>query len=112
MAAQYKLQKSANGQFFFSLLAGNNEKILASEQYKAKDSALKGIESVKANSPNDARYERKTSSDGKFYFVLKAANGEPIGRSEMYNSERNMEKGIEAVKRVGPTAEVNDLTSE
>ena len=37
------------GQFRFRLKAGNGEIIVASEGYKAKDSCLKGIESVKNN---------------------------------------------------------------
>ena len=49
---------------------------------KAKSGAENGIESVRTNSPKDARYERKESSSGQPFFVLKAANGEPIGRSE------------------------------
>ncbi|NLG73143.1 MAG: YegP family protein [Chloroflexi bacterium] len=111
MPAQYKLRKSSNGQFYFSLTAENNEPILASEMYKSKDGALKGIESVRVNSPEDSRYVRNTSSDGKYYFVLRAANNEPIGRSEMYSSKQGMENGIQAVKRVGPNAPVSDETS-
>ncbi len=110
MPAQYKLRKATNDQFYFSLTAENNEPILASEQYKSKDGALKGIESVKVNSPNEARYVRKTSADGKFYFLLRAANNETIGKSETYSSERAMENGIQAVMRVGPTATVVDQT--
>ena len=38
------------GEFRFHLKAGNGEIIAASEGYKAKDSCLKGIDSVKDNS--------------------------------------------------------------
>jgi hypothetical protein len=63
---------------------------------------------VKVNSPLDSRYEKLTSSDGKPYFVLKAANHEKIGTSETYSSKQAMENGIAAVKKVGPKAPVND----
>jgi uncharacterized protein YegP (UPF0339 family) len=102
---------SSNQQYYFKLTAENNEPILSSEMYTSKAGAEKGIESVKTNSPNDERYERKVSSNGKPYFVLKAANHEVIGNSEMYSSESSMENGINAVKRVGSMATVKDETS-
>lgn len=110
MAAKYELKTSSDGQFMFNLKAGNGEVILTSERYTAKASALNGIESVKTNSPDDSRYERKTSKADDPYFVLKAANGEVIGKSEMYSSTSAMENGIQSVKTNGPNAPVNDLT--
>ena len=108
MAAQYKLLKTDKGEFYFNLTSNNNQKILASERYKTKNGAMSGIESVKKNAADDSRYVKLTSSDGKFYFRLKAGNNETIGTSEMYNTEQACDKGIEAVKSVGPTASVND----
>jgi len=110
MPSSYNIYKSANNQYYFNLTADNNEKILASEMYPAKAGALSGIESVKVNSPNDARYSRKQSSDGKHYFVLVAMNNEPIGKSETYNTPQAMEIGIAAVKRYGPNAPTRDLS--
>ncbi len=110
MPAQYILRKSTNNQYYFNLTAENNEIILTSETYLSKDGAKGGIQSVRQNSPNDSRYARLTSSDGKFYFLLRAANNETIGRSETYNSQQARENGIQAVKRVGPTAPINDQT--
>jgi uncharacterized protein len=110
MAAKFEIEKASNGQFYFRLKAANGEIILSSEQYQAKTSAQGGIESVKANAAVDARYERKTSAGTQPYFVLKAPNGETLGRSQMYASAAAMEKGIESVKANAPTASVADLT--
>jgi uncharacterized protein YegP (UPF0339 family) len=110
MAAKFEIQKASDGQFFFRLKAGNGEIILTSEQYQAKGSAQGGIESVKANAPVDARYERKTAASAQPFFVLKATNGETLGRSQMYSSAAAMEKGIESVKANAPGAPVEDLT--
>jgi uncharacterized protein YegP (UPF0339 family) len=41
---------------------------------------------------------------------LKAANGEPIERSETYSSNAAMENGITSVKSHAPMATVEDLT--
>jgi uncharacterized protein len=84
--------------------------ILTSELYREKASAQNGIESVKKNAGNDANYERKTSSKSEPYFVLKATNGQIIGKSEMYSSASAMEKGIESVIANAPGATVEDLT--
>jgi len=102
--------KGNDDQFYFRLQAENGEPILASEGYESSGGWENGIESVKENSPLDERYERKTSTNDKPYFVLKAANGEPIGRSEMYESEASRETGINAVKRVAPIAPTEDTT--
>lgn len=110
MAAKYELKGTSDGQFMFNLKAANGEIILTSERYKAKASAENGIESVRKNSPTDGRYDRRTATDNSPYFVLKAANGEIIGKSEMYSSTSAMENGISSVKTNGPIAEVSDLT--
>lgn len=110
MAGTYELKKTANGKFMFNLKAGNGEVILTSESYNEKAGALHGIESVRKNSPDDARYERK-DGDGSYSFSLKAGNGEKIGRSESYTSKAGRENGIESVKKNGPEATLKDITA-
>jgi len=106
----FVISKRKNGEFQFNLKAGNGQVILSSEGYTTKANCLNGIESVKKNSVEDALYERKTSSNGKFYFNLKATNGQIIGTSEMYESESSRENGIESVKKNAPDAETKDET--
>lgn len=111
MAAKFQLKQGGNGQFMFNLKAGNGEVILTSELYTEKQSAVAGIESVKANSGDDARFERKTAKNGQAFFVLKASNGQTIGKSEMYSSVSAMENGIQSVKKNGPVAAMEDSTA-
>lgn len=110
MAGWFELSKSSDDQYRFVLKAGNAETILASELYKAKGSAENGIASVQANCVDDARYERKTSANGKPFFNLKAANHQIIGSSQMYASESSREGGIASVKANGTTKTVKDNT--
>ena len=110
MTGWYELSKSSDGQFRFVLKAGNAETILTSELYHAKDSAQNGIESVQKNGALDDRFERKTSSNGKAYFNLKAANHQVIGTSQMYASEASRESGIESVKTNAACMTVKDLS--
>lgn len=109
--AKFSLSKRSNGEFQFNLIAGNGEKILHSEGYSGKDGCLNGIESVRKNSQDDARYARETAKNGKFYFNLKAGNHQIIGTSEMYESEGGRENGIAAVKAAAYSAELDDTTA-
>lgn len=108
---KFVISTRKNGEFQFNLKAGNGEVILASEGYTAKTSCLNGIESVKKNAPDDNRYERKEAKNGKFFFNLKAGNGQVIGTSEMYESAAGRDKGIESVKRNAPEASTDDQTA-
>lgn len=110
MASGFVLQQAADGQFYFNLRAENNETILTSERYQARASAQNGIRSVQTNAPLDQRYSRRVAADGRHYFVLLAANGEPIGTSEQYSSAAEMEAGIAAVMRTAPSAPVVNQT--
>ncbi len=111
MAGKFELKKASNGQYLFHLKASNGQVILASEQYKERRGALRGIESVKKNAGLDNRYERKTAKNGQPYFVLRASNGKTIGQSEMYNSSASVDKGIESVKKHAVDATVDDKTA-
>lgn len=110
MAGKFEIKKGSSGKFRFNLKAGNGQVILTSETYETKQGAEKGVDSVKKNASDDNRYERKTAINGEAYFVLKAVNGEPLGRSETYSSTSAMEGGIESVKKNAPSAETDDLT--
>ncbi|WP_340063057.1 YegP family protein [Ascidiimonas aurantiaca] len=102
-------QSENNEKFYFNLKAKNGQIILSSQGYTDKNGAKNGIDSIKNNCHDDSKYERKTASNGKFHFNLKAGNGQVIGSSQMYASEAGMENGIESVKNNAPDANVKDL---
>jgi hypothetical protein len=110
MAGWYELHKSSDGQFRFALKADNGDTLLASEGYKAKPSAEAGIASVRANCGDDARYEKKTASNGKAFFNLKAANHQVIGTSPMFGSDAARDAAIASAKACGASTEVKDHT--
>jgi uncharacterized protein YegP (UPF0339 family) len=108
--SKFVITQSSNGELRFKLKAGNGEVILTSEGYAAKSGCNNGIESVKENSQIDSRYEKKTSTNSKYYFVLKASNGQVIGTSEMYESSSGRDGGIASVKSNAPNATIDDQT--
>ncbi|WP_343317708.1 YegP family protein [Sphingobacterium multivorum] len=107
---KFVVHKRFNGEYQFNLKASNGQIILSSEGYTTKGNCLNGIESVKTNSKSDDRFDRKTSSNGKYYFNLKASNGQIIGTSELYETESARENGIQSVKVNASTALIDDFT--
>lgn len=108
MPGKFEIKTAKTGKVHFNLKASNGQIILTSEKYETRKAAEKGIESVRKNAVNDKRFERKTAKDGSPYFVLKASNGEPIGKSEMYKTVKSMENGIASVSKNAPDSPVTD----
>ncbi|UQB70309.1 YegP family protein [Epilithonimonas zeae] len=108
---KFIITKRKDGEYQFNLKAGNGEIILTSEGYNTKAGCKNGIESVKINSQIDSRFERRTSTNYKDYFVLKDGNGEIIGKSQLYSTKQGMENGIASVKQNAPVAETIDETN-
>jgi uncharacterized protein YegP (UPF0339 family) len=108
---RFEIKSTSNGKFHFNLKSGNGETILSSELYNSKDAAEKGIESIKKNAADAGRFDRKVNKNEEPYFVLKAANGEVIGTSEVFSSETALENGISAVMKNAPTASISNTAS-
>jgi uncharacterized protein YegP (UPF0339 family) len=111
MAGKFELKLAKNGDYYFNLLAGNGQIIISSEMYKSKASAENGIASIKKNGGTESNFDRLTSSNGKPYFVLKAANHQVIGQSQMYESVASRDNGIASVIKNAPDADTADLTA-
>ena len=110
MAGYFEIKEAKNGEVMFNLKAGNHEIVLTSETYKSRASLDNGIESVKKNAADDARFTKTTTPTGKFRFALTATNGQTIGTSENYESEAARDNGIEAVQKAADGATIKDTT--
>ena len=106
MAGKFVVFKGKDGQDYFRLKAGNGQVILSSEGYKTRKACANGIESVRKNSQDPARFECREAKDGRTYFVLKASNGQEIGRSQMYKSTSGCSDGMKSVARSAADATV------
>jgi uncharacterized protein len=103
---QFTVKTGKDGQFYFNLKADNGQIILGSEGYTTRAACDNGIASVKKNSAESDNYARNESTNGKFYFNLKAGNGQVIGKSQMYESEDGMVNGIASCIKNAHNAEV------
>ncbi len=104
--ARFAVYEGASQKFFFSLYAKNGEKVLRSEAYDTEEAALNGAFSVADNGIIKARYAVLRASNGKYYFNLKASNGQVIGTSELYATKASAERGRNAVIAVLPEIEL------
>ena len=101
---KFVIKKGKNNQFYFNLKASNGEIILASEGYTTKTGCKKGIASVQVNATLEERFVKLTAKNGKPYFNLKARNSQVIGKSEMYESEKASQNGINSVMKNAPSS--------
>ena len=103
-------QSSKNDQWYFNFKGNNNEKVMSSsEGYTSEQACLNGIDAVKQNAPFDSRYDRKQAVNNEYYFLLNAANGRTLTKSETYTSVQSREHAIELVKRDAPQAPVRKV---
>lgn len=103
---KYTVSRVGPSEYHWSLTARNAQTMLSSRIYAAKAEVETGIESCRANSQDEARYERVAANDSRYYFVLRAADGEVIGTSETYHSARAREQAIALCKESGPLARI------
>lgn len=123
----------AGCKYRFHLKAGNGQIIAVSQSYGTKDSALKGIASIKKNAPiakitdfiknpmpestgatsiiQDPVFEIQCDASDKVRFHLKAGNGEIIAASQSYLSKQSAENGITSIKNNAPMAKIIDQTT-
>ena len=128
----FEVFRDAASRFRFHLKAANGEIIVVSQSYRAKESALKGIASIKKNAPiaktatiggtmpesthqagivQEPVFEILCDAADKFRFHLKAANGEIVAASESYGTKESVENGIASVKKYAPMAQIIDQTN-
>jgi uncharacterized protein YegP (UPF0339 family) len=106
--ADFILLQSKDDQTYFTLRAANHEVVLTSEMYTSLSAAKNGIEAVRTAAQLDDNFVRKSSHDGQPYFVLRAANHEIIGVSQMYSSPAKRDEGVLACQRAAAEARLVD----
>ena len=105
---KFVIKTGKNGEYYFNLKASNGQIILASEGYTSTAARQNGIDAVRKNANDESKFEKNTSVNGKFYFNLKAGNGQIIGKSEMYESDEARNNGIKSVMANAPDATVEE----
>lgn len=107
---KFEITTRTNEEYQFNLKAANGQVILTSQGYTTKANCINGIDSVRINAVDVSNFESKISTNEKYYFNLKAGNGQIIGSSQMYTTEAAKDNGIQSVMTNSPMAETVDET--
>ncbi len=97
-------QSAKDNKYYFNF-SRDGEVILTSEAYNSQSACENGIQSVIQNSVDPDKYEINEAKDGRYYFNLKAGNGQIIGRSKMFKTREQI--GGAAAFLAGATAGAN-----
>jgi len=114
----FEVKQAESGEWYFNLVAGNNEVVGSSHLYSTKSNAERGARTVRAlvrlfhgatsaqaqQAPKRERFELFKGEDGQAYFHLRAGNGEIMLASEGYASTSNAKAGIASVQANGVSA--------
>lgn len=93
--AQFELRRDGSS-WSFALLSEDGQELLTSQSYTRRSDAITGIESVRQNGKDGARYQVVASPPG---FILKAANGRTIAASSStYESTTAAEAAISSTQ--------------
>lgn len=104
--AAFDVYEEADGHHF-RLKGADGQVLLTSQGYKSRTGALKGIDCVRRNAPNAARYVAREDA-GKPAFDLRAGNNQVIARSTPFASEGELERAKDTVRQVARSAAVSD----
>lgn len=88
-----------HGNYYFRLRAPDNELLIASDRYASEQACRDVIISVKTYAFDEDNYERRSSDDGRPYFVLKGRGGEVLATSTVFSNAVRRDAAISAVKR-------------
>jgi uncharacterized protein len=100
----YTTKVGTDNQYYFNFKNNNGNVLLTSEAYISTAARDNGIESVKTNLSDDNRYEHLISKNHKYYFNIKAGNGEVIARSTLFENEVEKSIAMSLIKRDGINA--------
>lgn len=100
----FRLKKRADGKYQFDLVASNGEVVLISDTYSNKESALHGVESVRINARRDGAFEVREAAGKNGYLLLKALNGQILGKvhisslGALEDQKENLRKLVEGAE--------------
>lgn len=108
---KFVINTNSNGEYQFDFINDNNEIILSSGEYTRKFMCIKGIESVKLNSQDHTKFNRKTAQTNKRYFNIKAFNGKIIAISKMFDDKHLCDTELESFKTKALNAMIEDRSN-
>ena len=96
---RFVITRNSDGMFQFSYKDRQGRTIFYSGSYTRKTMCIKGICSVKCNSQDSVKFNKKKSPNGNmFYFNIKSSNGKVIAISEFFEEKEMRDSYITSIK--------------
>jgi uncharacterized protein YegP (UPF0339 family) len=106
---RFVIIRNTDGMFRFSYKDKQDQTIFYSGSYTRKTMCIKGIYSVKSNSQDSMKFNRKKSPNGNmFYFNIKSSNGKIIAISELFEEKETRDFYITSIKSDVLNATIED----
>nr|WP_067293546.1 YegP family protein [Marinobacterium profundum] len=105
-------KSQAKEPYTFSFLGADGSSVVRSENYAVKKSCMNGIESVRKNSQAEGRYDLAESKNGKFFFNLKATNGQVVATSSLFASVALRSEAMAFLKAHAPAMPVEEVDAD
>lgn len=103
----FKILQTKAGKYAFRLLGANGQTLLSSESFNTRPEAESTIAIVAEVAQSERNFERRNTTNGEYYFVLKGNTGRILAKSGNYASEAGLENGIwSAIKNSNSVAVV------
>lgn len=96
---RFDIVQNKAGKFAFRLVGSNGQLLLSSEPFGTRSAAQSAVKAVVESADAESNFERRESTHGDYYFVLKSASGRILARSDSFASEAGRETGIWAVRQ-------------
>jgi len=112
----FEVSEAKDGEYYFNLVAGNNEIVGTSQMYSTKSNATRGANTVRSlvlrtgaapksvPAVHHERFEVFQGEDRQYYFHLRAGNGEIVLTSEGYTTKQSAISGVASVQSNGASA--------
>ncbi len=92
------ITRDAEGNWLFNGVGARGERVLFSQQYAARASAINGILSVEENGVLLERYQVRETPEGDWTFALRAGNNQEIATGPLYRSQAEAEEAVVATR--------------
>lgn len=99
---QFRVKTTGRERYFF-IFSIDDKVVISSEAYHSRQNALYGLDATRRYI-EAGRIKERIANNGSPYFVIVAPNGEILAQSELFRSNRAMERAREAVAQFAPKA--------
>ncbi len=107
---KFQIYQGCDRKFHFRLKSTQQETLFVSEGFRTKAGAMRGIASLMHHARYQTSYYRRLNTNYRYYFVIKSRDGIVLGASQLYDSRKERETGMETVKKASQSCRVDDLT--